>query len=114
MRAHALPSCEITAAQLGSVLAHDLRARDGRQLLRKGTVLDLDALARWPDVALGEVHLIELDPDDLHEDAAGLRIAQAVAGAGLRVTGPLQSRYELVAEQKGLLRVAVDLLRSIN
>jgi hypothetical protein len=114
MNAHAMHTTDVTTAQLGWVLAHDLHARDGHVLLRKGTVLNRDALEQWPEAAAGEVHLLELDPDDLHEDAGGLRIARAVAGNGIRVSGPLQSRYELVAERKGLLRVDAGLLSAVN
>lgn len=114
MQAHARQTADVTAEQRGWVLAHDVRDRDGRKILGKGAVLDTTALERWPEVAPGEVHLLELDPGDLHEDAAGLRIAQAGAGAGIRVAGPLTSRYDLVAERKGLLRVDADLLRAVN
>lgn len=73
-----------------------------------------DILHRWADVEPGELHLIELEAGDLHENAAGLRIAEVVAGAGLRVAGPVTSRYDLVSEHTGLLRVDAALVRAIN
>jgi hypothetical protein len=109
-----MQTTDVTAAQLGWVLAHELRAGDGRLLVRKGAVLDTAALECWPQVAPGEVHLVELEPDELHEDVAGLRVAQSIAGTGIRVVGPLQSRYDLEAEYKGMLRVDADLVRAMN
>ena len=115
-RAHALQTTAVTTAQLGWVLTHDvdLQTHNGRPWLRKGAVLDAAALADWRDVVPGEAHLLELEPDDVHEDAAGARVARAVCGAGLRVAGPQHSRFDLLAEQKGLLRVDVGLLRALN
>ncbi|HYI15284.1 MAG TPA: hypothetical protein VEX37_07835 [Thermomicrobiales bacterium] len=113
-QAHAMQTTDITSAQLGWVLTHDIDARDGRLLLPKGTTLDAAALACLPEAEPGEVHLLELGLDDVHEDAAGQRVARAVAGSGVGVTGPMQSRYDLVAETKGVVRVDAGLLRSIN
>jgi hypothetical protein len=91
-----------------------VRASDGSRLLRKGSVLDDAALTRWAEVAPGVVHLLELAPDDVHEDPAGLRVALAAAGDGIRVKGPIQSRYNLISDRKGLLRIDIGLLRQIN
>jgi hypothetical protein len=114
VRAHAMQAMDVSAAQLGWVLVCNLYAVDGQRLLPKGAVLDDLTLQRWSDVPPGELHLIELEAGDLHEDAAGLRIAESVAGAGIRVAGPLQSRYDLAAERKGLLRVDAELVRALN
>lgn len=113
-RAHAMRTTDVSAAQHGWVLADELRSADGRLLVRKGAVLDAAALPCFAEAESGEVHLVELEPGELHEDAAGLRVARAVVGAGVRVTGPMQSRYDLVAERKGVLRVDPGLLRAIN
>jgi hypothetical protein len=114
VRAHALRTSDVSEAQLGWALAHEVRSRAGSRLLRKGAVLDRDTLRRFAEAESGMVHLIELGPDDLHEDEAGGRVAHAVAGDGIRIRGPLQSRYNLVAERKGLLRVDAGLVRRIN
>jgi hypothetical protein len=114
MRAHALSTAEIGHGQLGWVLTHEIRGRDGKRLVRKGAVLDEDALARMADAEPGDVHLLELSPTDVHEDEAGRRISHAAAGDGVFVRGPVLSRYNLIAERKGLLRVNAGLLREIN
>lgn len=114
VRAHAMRTDEVGERQLGWVLAHEVRRADGGRFLRKGGTIDTDALARWSEIAPGELHLIELEPGDLHEDVAGRRVAQAVAGDGIAIRGPIQSRYNLVSERKGLLRVDVERLRAVN
>lgn len=114
MNAHAMRTDEVGPAQRGWALAHEVRARDGSRLLRKGAILDDAALTRWPEAAPGIVHLLEPACDDVHEDAAGFHVALAVAGAGIRVKGPIQSRYNLISERKGLLRVNSALVRRVN
>jgi hypothetical protein len=111
MRAIRLDGPAASAAQItdikGRVLVHDLGPD-----LRKGTVLaeeHLDRVRRG-----GEVHIVELEPGDLHEDAAALRLAAALAGAGLEGQPPVQSQSRLVACHRGLFRVNGEVVDTIN
>jgi hypothetical protein len=103
-----LDSRDVTAAAVaGRVLTHDVGHG-----LRKGTILGpehLDALR-----VIQEVHLVELDEDDVHEDQAALRIGAAVAGPGTRAEGPQQSQVSVLAERRGLLRVDRQAVDRIN
>lgn len=114
MRAHALDSTAVGDRQLGWILAEEVRSTAGKRLFRKGSRIDEQVLEQWRDVAPSTLHLIEPEPEDLHEDEAGRRIAFAVGGEGLTVKGPIQSRYNLIADRKGLLRVDATLLRDVN
>lgn len=114
MWAHAMHTENVGTGQRGWALAHEVRNRDGGRLFRKGSILSDAVLARWAEAAPGVVHLLELAPDDVHEDVAGERVARAAAGAGIRVKGPILSRYNLISEGKGLLRVDSDLVRGVN
>ncbi len=68
----------------------------------------LDSLA-WQ-----ELHFIEPEAGEVHEAEAGLRIAHAAAGSGVDV-GPLGGgHWPLVATRRGLLRVAVNPLATVN
>lgn len=104
------PDHEITAPE-DVVLTEDVKL--GEQRLRKGHRLrqaDLPLLAQLEQ----PVHAVRLDADDIHEDEAGARLARAVAGRGLTITGPSFSRFNLVALQKGLLRVDAGALLAMN
>ena len=108
MRLLRLRGDEVTAAAIaGRVLTHDLGHR-----LRKGTVLapeHVDELRTAP-----EVHLVELDEGEVHEDVAARRLGAAVVGPGTRVEGPVQSQVRLVATTRGLVRVARDAVERLN
>jgi hypothetical protein len=99
---------------VGRVLAHTVRRPTGKGvLLRKGQVLtaaDLPLVRQ----AGGELHLLEPEPGDLHEDEAGGRLARAAAGDGIALSGPNESQYQLVAARRGLFRVDLESLRRIN
>jgi hypothetical protein len=89
------------------VLVHDLGPD-----LRKGTVLGEEHLERVRRG--GEVHVVELELGDLHEDAAARRLAAALAGPGLEARPPVQSQARLVAARRGLVRVSGDVVDAIN
>jgi hypothetical protein len=60
------------------------------------------------------VTVIVLDPGDLHEDDAALRLADAVAGTGVMRRGPIQSRVDLLAAHDGVLHVRAAELERLN
>jgi hypothetical protein len=99
---------DLTAAAVsGRVLTHDLGPG-----LRKGTVLSaehLEALRVAP-----EVHVIELDEGDVHEDDAARRLGRAIGGPGTRLEGPVQSQVRLESEVRGLVRVGREAVESLN
>ena len=91
----------------GRVLVHDLGPD-----LRKGSVLGPEHLDRVR--SSGEIHLVVMEPGDLHEDEAARRLAAAIAGPGLEPTSPVQSQARVLARHRGLVRVHPDLVDAIN
>jgi probable molybdopterin binding protein len=99
----------------GSVLTRDLvvggsRWTKGRRL----TAADLDALGSKSLPVVDAVTVLIVETGDLHEDDAALRLAEAVAGPGLKRRGPVQSRVDLVAEHDGVLHVRSADLERLN
>ncbi|HYL08993.1 MAG TPA: hypothetical protein VEU76_10610 [Candidatus Udaeobacter sp.] len=108
MRAVRLEGKAVSAGDIkGRVLVHDLGPD-----LRKGTVLGPQHLDRLRGFA--EVHVVELEPGDLHEDAAASRLAAALAGPGLEPRPPVQSQTRVLAGRRGLVRVRGALIDAIN
>jgi len=117
MRAEFVASAELTPeTTAGRVLAHDVEAwsPDGARVrMRKGRILtpeDVPALV----AADRPLHLLALEPGDLHENAAGMRLAQAVTGPGVIAGEPHESMITLRAAVRGLLTVDVPRLLDIN
>lgn len=103
-----------SATLVGRALCHDVRAAGRGLVAAKGTVID-DALAgALLSAPWTELHVLDLDPDDLLQDPAGGRLARAVAGEGVTVTGSAAGQWTLTAARRGLLRVDADGLEGVN
>ena len=98
----------------GRVLCHELRSDDGRVAIAKGRVLDDADSRRALDLAWSELHLLALDPDDVHEDDAGDRIARLVAGSGVTVRAPAGGHWPIASEHRGLLSIDASRLERVN
>ena len=100
----------------GAVLAHSVQLSAGR--LRKGCILGPDDIAALRDTGVTEVIAARLDPDDLHEDAAALAVAQALvpdphaAGLDLRPVGT--GRVNLHARAAGVVEVLAHRVNTLN
>jgi hypothetical protein len=98
----------------GRVVCHDVRGADGTIALEKGQVLDAALAAQLLGLPWREVHLLELEPGDIHEEPAGARLSQASAGEGVEVKGYGGGQWTLAATRRGLLRVRADALEDVN
>jgi hypothetical protein len=93
--------------------------RLGPRLIPKGTRID-DDLARELGTSARAGTLISPlrlgwpDPDDLHEDEASARLARAVAGSGVVIGVPRQSKVDLSARVDGVLRIDMAALGRLN
>jgi hypothetical protein len=104
---------------LGCPLAHDLTQIDAvagtkGARFRKGQVLvpaDLPVLR-----SMGREHLsvLELEPDEVHEDDAALALAERLTGEGVEVRGPREGRCSLFALSGGLLEFDPESVCRIN
>src|SRR5215467_3574399 len=98
----------------GKILGHNIAGADGQRLLRKGrqlTEADLESLQ-----ALGRqaVYVAQLEASDVDENTAARRIAEAVCGPGLHISGASSGRANLLSNEAGLLRVDVERLNQVN
>jgi hypothetical protein len=96
-------------------LARDLLVGGARWAKgRRLSVADLDAIGLKSLPVADPVTVLILEPGDLHEDDAAIRLADAVAGPGLKSRGPVQSRVDLLAKHDGVLHVRSADLERMN
>jgi len=108
VKAHILDGRSVREDEIvGRILVHDIGPD-----LRKGAVLARDHLQRVRQA--GSVHVVELEPGDVHEDEAARRLAEALLSPNLETRPPVQSQARLIAVQRGLLRVHAELVDAIN
>lgn len=96
----------------GAILAHSTRVTDG--VVRKGTKLGADHIARLAAAGLGQVVVARLDPGDISEDTAAKQIGSVLVGPGLTLTEAFTGRCNLVAETPGLVRIDAAAVQAAN
>ena len=100
----------------GAILAHSVALPQGR--LRKGCRLGPTEIAALQAAGLAEVTVARLDPQDLHEDAAALALAQALvpdpAAAGLQLRPVGTGRVNIHADSLGLVEVQAARVNALN
>jgi hypothetical protein len=98
----------------GKILGHNIADANGRRLLRKGKPLSDEDLEKLRLLGRSSVYVAILEPDDVEENQAARRVAEAVCGAGLQIAGVASGRANLLATEMGILRIDVDRLTQIN
>lgn len=114
MKARAVGRAVGPDALVGRVLCHDVRGGARTLLAAKGSLVDEALAARLLEAAWEELHVLELEAGDLLQDPAGGRLAAAVAGDGVAVTGSSAGQWTLAAARRGLLDIDVDRLEGVN
>ena len=99
---------------VGRILAHNHTSPDGRRAFRKGYVVQAEDLPALRSLVGARVYVAELEVDDVHEDAAARRLAQAVVGAGVRQGPAAGGRVNLIAVERGVLVLDLDRLDQVN
>jgi hypothetical protein len=99
---------------LDRVLCHDVRDAAGKVAAPKGARVDVAVAQTLLGIPWEEIHLLALEPGDVHEEEAGRRLAAAVVGDGVAVRGYTGGQWTLVATRRGLLRIRTAALTDVN
>ena len=100
----------------GAIVCHDVRNPADRNqiLVRKGTPLPSEAIADLLERGVAELHLALPELDDVDENAAATRLAQAVGGSGVTSAAATYGQTNLVSRERGMLRVDTEQLDRVN
>jgi len=98
----------------GKILGHNIADATGRRLLRKGKPLTDEDLENLHALGRVSVYVAEIEPDDVDENTAARRVAEAISGPRLQITAATSGRSNLLAEEMGILRIEVERLAQIN
>jgi molybdenum cofactor synthesis domain-containing protein len=103
---------------IGTVLGHDVtRIVPGEfkgAVFKKGHIVQEEDIPVLLDTGNDEIYVLELDAGELHEDDAGMRLAEAMAGPGIAFEPPEEGKVLLQARWKGVLHIDIPLLTWIN
>ncbi len=99
---------------VGKILGHNIAGPDGRRLFRKGHTITQNDLPSLQSTGRNVVYVAQLEADDVDEDSAARRIADAVMGLHLYSSHAATGRVNLKADALGVLRVDASRLRQLN
>ena len=96
----------------GAILAHSITTPKG--VIKKGRVLTAAEIERL--ATDGQTHVIAatLEPGDVGEDAAAIRVARAAAGHGVHAGAPFTGRANLFASAAGLAVIDAAAVARVN
>jgi molybdenum cofactor cytidylyltransferase len=96
----------------GALLVHSVKV--GKLAFRKGRTLSPDDVRALADAGRATVTVARLEEDDIGEDAAATRIAQALAGPNVTIATAFTGRCNILATAAGVLVVDRERLDRIN
>jgi molybdenum cofactor cytidylyltransferase len=96
----------------GAVLAHGVRI-DGSQF-KKGDTLTRERRLALAAAGVTKVVAARLEPGDVGENEAAVKLAKRLAGAKLRCSAPFTGRVNLFAEAAGLAIIAAEAIDRVN
>lgn len=95
-----------------AILAHSQLI--GGRRWPKGRRLTIDDLGAARADGIEQLVVARLDPDDVPEDAAAVRLGAALAGAQVAALPPVHGRVNLTAEADGIVQLDVDAVQALN
>ena len=99
---------------VGAILVHNIMGTDGRKAFSKGAVVRVEDIEKLHALGQETVYAAVLDPDDVREDDAAMRLARAAAGRGIELSKPSGGRVNLYAAERGFLQINRDALKRMN
>ena len=104
---------------VGTILAHDItEIRPGQfkgPAFKKGHIIREEDVAHLKRVGKEHLYVLHLEPGEVHEDDAALRLAKAFSGNGVSFDPhPSEGKIQLKANHRGLLKIDVEALTRIN
>ena len=100
---------------VGALAAHTVRA--GEAMVKKGRQVSSEDAEKLKAAGISTIVAVRLEPDDVGEDEAARKLAEAIAGPNVTVERPFTGRSNLFAERAGLLsidRAAVDRINAVD
>ncbi|MBI4289134.1 MAG: molybdopterin-binding protein [Chloroflexi bacterium] len=103
---------------VGMRLAHDITkiVPGGFKgpVFRRGHIIREEDIPELLQVGKEHLFVLQLEPGEVHEEEAAVRIARAIGGRGLASTAPKEGRVDLKTQYRGLLKINVTLLEQLN
>lgn len=103
---------------VGMVLCHDITKivpdKFKGRAFKKGHIIKETDINELLNLGKDNIYVWECDEGTLHENEAAIRIAKVAIRKGISITEPNQGRVNLVAKERGLLKINIESLNQLN
>lgn len=104
---------------IGLPISHDLTLIDAETgykgaRFKRGHVVTAEDMPLLRSMGRAHLNVLELDPDDVHEDTVAKRLAAKFAGECFDLTEPAEGRINLKVKYDGILEFNEDAIHAIN
>lgn len=94
-----------TALSEGLIARHNISDEAGRRLVSKGRVITAADVAQLLLHAIPQVHVVELEDNDIDEHTAATLVAVRSCHSGVRIMPPHHGRVDVVSDFAGMVSV---------
>lgn len=104
---------------VGTVLAHDItEIRQGEfkgRAFKKGHIIKQEDICYLQRLGKESLFVLSISDDEMHEDDAAYKIADALMGKGVKIEGePKEGKINIIADRDGLLKINKNALLQFN
>lgn len=103
---------------IGMRLAHDLTqiipGQFKGRLFKKGHLITEQDIPKLLDIGKEHIYIIELSDDDLHEDDAARRMAEALIDEQLLMSEPHEGKVSIQSPVPGVTKIAREVVDEVN
>lgn len=107
-----------TEKAVGMVLAHDITRIIPGQFkgvgFKKGHIVQQEDIPELLKLGKQSLYVLDLSENEMHEDEAALKIAEAICGNHLYWSDPSEGKSNIISKSSGLLKIHADGLLEIN
>lgn len=81
---------------------------------KKGHLIQQEDIEALKAMGKNHIWVLDMNPDELHENEAAIRLAEAAVSDDFLFKGPSEGKISLLAKKKGILKINTELLEEVN
>lgn len=98
----------------GHIVVHNIVDKSGKKAIKKGWTLTDEHIETLRELGISQIDVAVLDDGDVHEDAAAVRLAEALRTPTFETSRPVGGRVNFHTTERGVVYIDVERLNRLN
>lgn len=98
----------------GHIVVHNIVDKSGKKVIKKGWTLTDEHIKTLRELGIAQLDVAVLEEDDVHEDDAAVRLAEALQTPAFETTRPVGGRVNFHTKERGVVYVDGERLNRLN